>query len=433
MTAPLQPVSPNQPLQIPAGDYNAMIEAARAHHLRGSSSAGLGSGSARPETVLVRNDTAGDLGRFAVLGIDGPVIAPADLAAEFSHRVAVKGVTPTSDHLGNGRLVILAENLPAGELGHAYAGGVCPALIDMQAAGDTVADAADATTANLVSGSGPITILWADATTTNGGSTDGTGVQAALVRFGTQKQQASFLQDEVWDTFGTFSWTVPSGVTRLWMLGIAKGGAGGRSAYDVGAIRFLDDNPDTGGDEAFIPWGAGGGSGGSSGESQLGLFRVLPGTVVDIEIINGSNTSLLVSMNGTQVMTLVSGEPGNAGGLPGSRGKPEGHVGAPAKDAGEGRVGFIPYSDFDPSQDIARLLSYTGAPQPGGAGVTGGPETRIGTVDTLQHGPGGPGGVPVFRPASIGTSQVAGVGGRGGAGYGVSGEDGKPGAVQVFY
>jgi hypothetical protein len=50
--------------------------------------------------VLVRNESGADRERFDVLGIEGPIIERVDNEEEFKQRVALRGVVPSSPHLG---------------------------------------------------------------------------------------------------------------------------------------------------------------------------------------------------------------------------------------------------------------------------------------------------------------------------------------------
>lgn len=178
MSDPLKKVRSGQDLVIPATAYNAFIDAARDFRQR---TAGLGQ-DAQPAVqqsgiVLVRNDSGSDRARFDVLGIDAPVIDPADNEEAFKNRVVMAGVTPvTGTH--EGRFVVLAEPIAAGGIGRAFAAGVCPARVDVP--DDThdwrFAELGDGVAANLVAHTrGTATILW---------RAGGTGVQWAVVRLG---------------------------------------------------------------------------------------------------------------------------------------------------------------------------------------------------------------------------------------------------------
>lgn len=171
----LKKVQRGQKLHVPAAAYNAFIDAARDQQARQRSSEQSAQAAARSSgLVLVKNASGADRGRFDVLGVDGPVFGPADNPDGFRNKLALRGVTPTSDHAG--RFVILQEPLKAGAIGHAIAGGVSIVKIDVQAEGDRMADAADGAAGNLISGgSGVAQVLWKE---------PGTGVRWAVVRLG---------------------------------------------------------------------------------------------------------------------------------------------------------------------------------------------------------------------------------------------------------
>ena len=128
MTEPLKTVSPGQPLVIPASTYNALIAAAREHRARKSIMAGAPLTEPQPSAaavVLVRNDSGSDQSQFAVLGVDAPIVLPADNESEFRRRVALSCVTPQAG-LHEGRFVVLLELLAAGAIGRAAAAGLVP-------------------------------------------------------------------------------------------------------------------------------------------------------------------------------------------------------------------------------------------------------------------------------------------------------------------
>jgi len=179
MGSSLKHVRQGDPLTISASDFNAMIDAARAHKDRTAptGSAIPSSGQRRDSQIVsVMNATGSDHPRHGVLGIDGPIITPTDNPDEFARRVTINGVVPTTDHVGNGRFVILLEPALSGNIARAYAGGVYPAKINITDESITTADAVDgdATKLTTVAG-GPLTILWAE---------PGTGDKMGIVRFG---------------------------------------------------------------------------------------------------------------------------------------------------------------------------------------------------------------------------------------------------------
>lgn len=127
------------------------------------------------EIVLVKNSSGAAVGRFGILGINGPVFSPADNENEFKKRVVLDGVAPLlADHLG--RFVITCEPLAEGKIGRAKVTGVTPVTINIVNVDHEYADIEDGNTSRLISGSGSAYILWP-----RGGST---GEQLAVVRFG---------------------------------------------------------------------------------------------------------------------------------------------------------------------------------------------------------------------------------------------------------
>ncbi|MCG3181833.1 MAG: hypothetical protein BIFFINMI_04268 [Phycisphaerae bacterium] len=176
MTEAIRKVKPGDPLRIPAAAFNAFVDAAedlrRRQH---DQSAGVQPVGSQTVIVPIKNNSGGDLGRFAVLGIDGPIFTPADSEDGFKNRIALVGVAPADPtHLG--RFAILTEPIANGKIGQAAVAGVCVAKVDVQAEDDGFADIGDGSTASLTCGpSGAATILWKES---------GTGEKWAIVRFG---------------------------------------------------------------------------------------------------------------------------------------------------------------------------------------------------------------------------------------------------------
>ena len=79
----------------------------------------MGGVGRQASVILVKNTSGQDQDRFAVLGIDAPIIAPgADgNEEEFKRQVALSCVTPTAEHAG--RFVVLQEPLADGAIGRA--------------------------------------------------------------------------------------------------------------------------------------------------------------------------------------------------------------------------------------------------------------------------------------------------------------------------
>src|SRR5690606_2690148 len=127
--ASLRHVQRGQPLNIRADDWNRIVDATRTFYeqqgARGgpatTGTSGGGGGGRQASVILVKNTSGQDQPRFAVLGIDGPIIPPDEHEAEFQRQVALSCVTPTAEHgaSGGGRFVVLQEPLADGAIGRA--------------------------------------------------------------------------------------------------------------------------------------------------------------------------------------------------------------------------------------------------------------------------------------------------------------------------
>jgi hypothetical protein len=118
-------VQPGQRLQITAEAYNAFIDAAlavREHKQFGTEASPFFRQSG---VVKVKNASGSDQARFAILGLDSPIIQPADNLDEFKRQVTFRGVVPqSSDYVG--RFAVLLEPLATGQIGLAVSAGVVP-------------------------------------------------------------------------------------------------------------------------------------------------------------------------------------------------------------------------------------------------------------------------------------------------------------------
>ena len=115
-----------RPLEIPATTWNAMIDAARSHVEQQHNQTTDATAAFRQSGIVkVRNQSGQPLERFAVLGIDSPVLEPSSSQREFKNQVALDAIVPTEPH--RGRFVILLEPLRPGRMGRAWLSGVCPA------------------------------------------------------------------------------------------------------------------------------------------------------------------------------------------------------------------------------------------------------------------------------------------------------------------
>lgn len=172
----MKKVKSGDALVIPAQTFNTFIDAARDFRARQQGSAQTAQQSFRSSgIILVKNASGYDQDRFAVLGIDSPVITPTDNEDEFKNRPALRGVTP-AEASHTGRFIILAEPLADGEIGRAFAHGVCPVKVNVINANHRFADVNDGVAGSLKSGlTGAALILWAES---------GTGEVWAVVRLG---------------------------------------------------------------------------------------------------------------------------------------------------------------------------------------------------------------------------------------------------------
>ena len=168
-------VRTGEALAIPANAYNAFIDAALDCRQRQTIGGGRQPSYRQASIVLVRNDSEADVGQFGVLGISGVVFDPATALEGFQGRVALTGVTPFAG-THEGRFVIAAEPIRSGEIGSAYADGVCQVQVNVTDASHDYAEIANGDSAKLSSAaSGSTYIIWKEA---------GIGVKWAVVRFG---------------------------------------------------------------------------------------------------------------------------------------------------------------------------------------------------------------------------------------------------------
>ncbi len=183
MGDPLGRLSPGQPLPRSARAWNSILGMARAHRRFGADLAGRALTTARSgHLVRVANDSGGDVGRFGVLGIAGPIFDPGTELDAFLREVVLSGATPTADHAG--KFAILLEPAADGRIARAFVSGVTPVRLDVLDPADACAEVEPGETGQLVSaGSGSAQVLWKESDE-GAYEGDGTGPQWALVRFG---------------------------------------------------------------------------------------------------------------------------------------------------------------------------------------------------------------------------------------------------------
>ncbi|MCC6907176.1 MAG: hypothetical protein IT430_04475 [Phycisphaerales bacterium] len=156
----LRKVKSGDPLRIPAGAYNAFVDAAidlrQRQHEESREPQRLQRDN---DVILVLNSTASTVNRFGVLAITDPIIAPTD-ALELE-RVAFTGVVPAAEHAG--KFAILLETASPGAIVRAAMGGVVPVKIGMADPNHEFADVSPGFTDRLLSGdSGAAQILWVE-------------------------------------------------------------------------------------------------------------------------------------------------------------------------------------------------------------------------------------------------------------------------------
>lgn len=173
----LTKVKTGDPLVISAADYNAFVDAALDLRQRQLAQGRVTKASQWENgPVLVRNDSGSDVGRFYVLGLNGPIFTPtADLDGFKNHRAWVGGSPDETAH-ADCKFVITQVPIAAGKLGLACIGGATPVQVEVTNETHAFADVVTGTTANLASSaSGGAQILWKES---------GTGLKWALVRLG---------------------------------------------------------------------------------------------------------------------------------------------------------------------------------------------------------------------------------------------------------
>ena len=178
----LHHVRSGDPLRIPSGDWNKTVDATRAFYQQ---QAGLGAttpavvGGRQASVVMVKNASDADQERFAVMGIDAPIILPGSEGNEdeFKRQVALSCVVPTeADH--RGKFVILLEPLALGAIGRGCAAGVSIVRLEVVNEDDTQADVLDGDSTRLttVTSGGAAQVLWHEEASE--------GEVWAIVRFG---------------------------------------------------------------------------------------------------------------------------------------------------------------------------------------------------------------------------------------------------------
>ena len=183
-----QTVQAGERIGISAGTWNAMLEAAKSHEQRKFNVTSESDPLLRQADICkVLSEAATNLPRFAVVGIEGPLISPADNLTEFQSRAAFRVGVPTSASVG--KFAILTEPIPAGRIGRAWVSGVCPAQVFVTDGSHQYCDAAEGATTALKSDCfGSARILWREL---------GTGLRWALIRLGNRDDSGRHFRFEL--------------------------------------------------------------------------------------------------------------------------------------------------------------------------------------------------------------------------------------------
>lgn len=120
-------VNPGDRIIPSAAFHNATVDAIRATRNRGLLRAGPLNSALPAGVVLVRNDTGADLDRFAVVGLDVPIITAVENLDEFQRQATFSGVTPSSTYTG--KFAVLQSGIPNGDIGRAMVSGITPVLL----------------------------------------------------------------------------------------------------------------------------------------------------------------------------------------------------------------------------------------------------------------------------------------------------------------
>ncbi|MBU9293117.1 hypothetical protein KTD18_16330 [Burkholderia multivorans] len=210
------------------------------------------------------------------------------------------------------------------------------------------------------------------------------------------------------------SWTVPAGVTQVWLSGCAGGGGGGNG----GAAS-------SGG---TLGWSGGGGGGGAGQPIVRQPFAVVPGTTISITVgaagsgapVSGSGTG---NSGGSGGNTVISGAGWNGGTSTTLTGGSGGGGGAFTSTAGSNATGGGPGTGYpsggygnDTTNGNASGSGGTGASGPFGGGGAAARASTSGVAGLAAYGfgAGGGGGSGVYNS---------------GTGNGGAGGNGAPGLV----
>ena len=110
--------------------------------------------------------------------------------------------------------------------------------------------------------------------------------------FGALTFTVTNFSSQLFDTPGTYSWTVPAGISSISVAGIGGGGGGaqkvtGGSGGGGGLLNYSNSIPVTPGTTCTIVVGSGGATGGTYGVNGSSTYMLLPGSNIPIVIAQG--------------------------------------------------------------------------------------------------------------------------------------------------
>jgi hypothetical protein len=173
-------VLPGDTLQIGAATWNAVLDAVRAQRGRLHDVVQESEREIRSSTfALIKNSTGSDLGRFTVVALQEPIIAPSESSPgqtdEFTRRLHFVGQAPAAPEICC-RFAVMFEPVGQEGIARGIVAGVTPVRLDVVRENDTFAVAKAGYTNCLQSAPyGTARILWKES---------GTGEKWALVRLG---------------------------------------------------------------------------------------------------------------------------------------------------------------------------------------------------------------------------------------------------------
>lgn len=172
----LKQVRPGDPLRVPAGAYNLLMEMARAYASGRGKPASQGSGPSSPHnssTILVYNNTGTNVPQYGVLALDTPLNSGTSVIDLFLAGLVMNGITPSTSTTG--KYAIMLEPTGSNTIGWAAVAGMSQVILNAGTNTSFTTAESGSSTANLVSAgdTGSAQVIWRQG---------GTGTQWATVR-----------------------------------------------------------------------------------------------------------------------------------------------------------------------------------------------------------------------------------------------------------